>query len=84
MATRLTTKLRALTAKIQEGRAANDEEVVKKTLREYEEELDNFLPVAMARAWLYWLDDDFATAEREFRSSGKLYGIIAEVLNCTS
>lgn len=72
MATRLTTKLRALTVKIQENRAANDDEIVKKTLREYEEELEHFLPVAMARAWLYWLDDDFATAEREFRSSGML------------
>lgn len=71
LSARLTTKLRALMAKIQEHRAANDEAAVKKSLREYEEELENFLPVAMARAWLYWLDDDFATAEREFRSSGK-------------
>lgn len=72
MATRLTTKLRALTAKIQDSRSTNDDEAVKKTLRDYEEELENFLPVAMARAWLYWLDDDFATAEREFRSSGNI------------
>lgn len=70
IATRLTSKLRALTAKIQENRAINDDEAVKKTLREYEKELENFLPVAMARAWLYWLVDDFAIAEREFRSSG--------------
>lgn len=71
LSARLTTKLRALMSKIQESRSANDEAAVKKSLREYEEELENFLPVAMARAWLYWLDDDFATAEREFRSSGK-------------
>lgn len=71
LSARLTTKLRSLSAKVQDSRAANDDDVVKKTLREYEEELENFLPVAMARAWLYWLDDDFATAEREFRSSGK-------------
>lgn len=70
LATRLTTKLRALTSKIQESRASSDDDAVKKTLRDYEEELENFLPVAMARAWLFWLDDDFATAEREFRSSG--------------
>ena len=66
---RLAGRLRALTTKIQEHRAAADEVAVKKTLREYELELENFLPVAMARAWLYWLDDDFATAEREFHSS---------------
>lgn len=71
LATRITTKLRALTVKIQESRASSDDDAVKKTLRDYEEELENFLPVAMARAWLFWLDDDFATAEREFRSSGK-------------
>lgn len=70
LAIRLTTKLRALTSKIQENRITNDDEAVKKTLREYEEELENFLPVAMARAWLFWLDNDFGTAEREFRSSG--------------
>lgn len=71
LSARLTTKLRTLTGKIQDSRSANDEAAMKKALREYEEELENFLPVAMARAWLYWLDDDFATAEREFRSSGK-------------
>ncbi|XP_031623831.1 tetratricopeptide repeat protein 30 homolog isoform X1 [Contarinia nasturtii] len=71
LSARLTTKLRTLTAKIQEGRASNDDDIVKRTLREYEEELENYLPVAMARAWLYWLDDDFGTAEREFRSSAE-------------
>lgn len=71
LSARLTTKLRTLTGKIQESRTSNDDATIKKTLREYEEELENFLPVGMARAWLYWLDDDFATAEREFRSSGE-------------
>lgn len=71
LSSRLTTRLRSLSAKIQEYRTANDEASVKKTLREYEEELENFLPVAMGRAWLFWLDDDFATAEREFRSSAE-------------
>lgn len=66
---RLAGRLRALTTKIQEYRASNNEAEVKKSLREYEEELENFLPVAMARAWLYWLDDDFSAAEREFRAS---------------
>lgn len=76
LATRITTKLRALTAKIQESRSSSDDDAVKKALRDYEEELENFLPVAMARAWLFWLDDDFATAEREFRSSGKNFNNI--------
>lgn len=71
LSARLAGKLRSQTTKIQEYRAAGDEAAVKKALREYELELENFLPVAMARAWLYWLDDDFATAEREFRSSAE-------------
>lgn len=71
LSSRLTSRLRSLTSKIQESRSAGNDSAVKKTLREYEEELENFLPVAMARAWLYWLDDDFATAEREFRSSSE-------------
>lgn len=72
LSTRLIGRLRSLTARIQEQRNANgNEAIVKKTLREYEEELENFLPVAMARAWLYWLDDDFVMAEREFRASAE-------------
>lgn len=71
LSARLAGRLRNLTAKIQEHRTTNNDAAVKKTLREYEEELSNFLPVAMARAWLYWLDDDFATAEREFRESAE-------------
>lgn len=80
LAARVTAKLRALTGKIKESRASNDDDAVKKTLPEYEEELENFLPVAMARAWLYWLDDDFATAEREFRSSGNFCHVIFAIL----
>lgn len=71
LSARLAGRLRSLTGKIQEYRTTNDDTTVKKLLREYEEELANFLPVAMARAWLYWLDDDFATAEREFRESAE-------------
>lgn len=71
LSSRLTTRLRSLSTKIQEYRTAGDDASMKKTLREYEEELENFLPVAMAKAWLFWLDDDFATAEREFRSSAE-------------
>lgn len=71
LSSRCVTRLRSLTTKIQENRTSGNDTVVKNILREYEEELENFLPVAMARAWLYWLDDDFATAEREFRSSAE-------------
>lgn len=71
LSARLAGRLRSLTGKIQEYRTTNNDAAVKKTLREYEEELANFLPVAMARAWLYWLEDDFATAEREFRESAE-------------
>lgn len=71
LSARLAGKLRSQTTKIQEYRTGGDEAAVKKALREYELELENFLPVAMARAWLYWMDDDFATAEREFRASAE-------------
>lgn len=71
LSARLTGRLRSLTSKIQEFRTSGNEAAVKKSLREYEEELSNYLPVAMTRAWLYWIDDDFATAEREFRESAE-------------
>lgn len=29
------------------------------------------MPVVLARAWIYWRDDDFVGAEREFRASAE-------------
>lgn len=34
----------------------------------------SYLPVAMARAWLPWREDDFAGAEREFHASAEFCG----------
>lgn len=37
-------------------------------------QLYSYLPVAMARAWLPWREDDLAGAEREFHASAEFCG----------
>ncbi|XP_052867821.1 tetratricopeptide repeat protein 30 homolog [Anopheles cruzii] len=64
-------RLRSLAAKVQECRSATDQNALRVALREYEDALERFLPVAMARAWIPWRMDDFQGAEREFRASAE-------------
>lgn len=71
LASSLAGRLRSFAAKVQECRTSGDANSLRNALREYEDALDNYLPVAMARAWLPWRADDFAGAEREFRSSAE-------------
>ncbi|KAJ6640195.1 Tetratricopeptide repeat protein 30 like [Pseudolycoriella hygida] len=74
LSSQLAGRLRSLSAKVQEHRVNADQESLRKTLREYETALENYLPVAMARAWLPWREDDFAGAEREFHASAEFCG----------
>jgi len=67
----LATRLRTLSAKVQECRMASDQNALRNALREYEEVLHEYEPVAMTRAWIYWRDNDFTSAEREFRASSE-------------
>ncbi|XP_055693270.1 tetratricopeptide repeat protein 30 homolog [Lutzomyia longipalpis] len=71
LASNLAGKLRSLAAKVQDARGSGDQNILRSSLREYEAALDNYIPVAMARAWLPWRVDDFAGAEREFRASAE-------------
>jgi tetratricopeptide repeat protein 30 len=50
LASRYTELLRKLTKQVQEHRNRNDTEMVKKTVVEYEECLDRYIPVLMAQA----------------------------------
>lgn len=64
-------RLRTLSAKVQECRMQNDQQALRNALREYEGVLENYLPVSMSRAWIFWRVNDFASAEREFRASAE-------------
>ncbi|CAO1301325.1 unnamed protein product [Diamesa serratosioi] len=71
LSSNLASRLRTLSAKVQECRMASDQNALRNALREYESVLENYLPVAMSRAWIYWRENDFTSAEREFRASAE-------------
>lgn len=71
LATNLAGKLRTLSSKVQDCRMSSDQNALRNALREYENVLESYLPVVMARAWISWRINDFASAEREFRSSSE-------------
>lgn len=71
LATSLSGRLRSLAGRVQECRSSSDANALRIALREYESALENYLPVAITRAWLPWRVDDFTGAEREFRASAE-------------
>lgn len=71
LSSNLAGRLRTLSSKVQECRLASDQNALRNALREYESILENYLPVAMSRAWIYWRENDFTSAEREFRASAE-------------
>nr|CAI5840259.1 unnamed protein product [Callosobruchus analis] len=69
LASRHTEQLRKLTKQVQEHRTRNDTELVKKTVIEYEECLERYIPVLMAQAKIYWNLRNYAQVEKIFRKS---------------
>ncbi|XP_044264063.1 tetratricopeptide repeat protein 30A isoform X1 [Tribolium madens] len=69
LASRHTELLRKLTKQVQEHRNRNDTEMVKKTVMEYEECLDRYIPVLMAQAKIYWDLENYQQVEKIFRKS---------------
>jgi len=61
--------LRRLTKQIQDARIARDNEGIKQSLKEYDEALENYIPVLMAQAKIYWDLDNYAMVEKIFRQS---------------
>lgn len=64
-------KLRKLTKQIQDARLARDNEFVKSTLKQYDEELDKYIPVLMAQARIYWERENYPMVERLFFQSAE-------------
>lgn len=69
LASRHTELLRKLTKQVQEHRTRNDTEKVKKTVMEYEDCLDRYIPVLMAQAKIYWDLENYPQVEKIFRKS---------------
>lgn len=63
--------LRKLTKQIQDARIARDNEAIKKSLKEYDEALERYIPVLMAMARIYWDITHYAMVEKIFRQSAE-------------
>lgn len=61
--------LRKLTKDVQDIRNKHRDEVVRKHLNEYEEELEKFIPILMAQGSVYWQLENYPAIERLFRRS---------------
>ncbi len=63
--------LRKLTKKIQDARLAKDPESLKKSLKEYDEALEKYIPVLMAQAKIYWEMENYEMVEKIFIQSAE-------------
>eukprot|EP01035_Chromulina_nebulosa_P019358 gene19358-25224_t len=64
-------KLRKLTKQIQDARLARDNDVIKSTLKLFDEELDRYIPVLMAQARIYWERENYPMVEKLFFQSAE-------------
>ncbi|XP_066498447.1 intraflagellar transport protein 70A isoform X2 [Hoplias malabaricus] len=65
IAGRLTEQLR----KVQESRRSRDDEGLKKSLEDYDQVLEEYIPVLMAQAKIYWNRENYNMVEKIFRKS---------------
>uniref|UniRef100_A0A1B6E2P5 Tetratricopeptide repeat protein 30 n=1 Tax=Clastoptera arizonana TaxID=38151 RepID=A0A1B6E2P5_9HEMI len=69
ISSRYTEILRKTSKRVQEARALQDDAVVKKTVGEYEDTLERYIPVLMAQAKIYWDMEQFNQVENIFHKS---------------
>eukprot|EP01032_Pedospumella_encystans_P022786 gene22786-25812_t len=64
-------KLRRFTKQIQDARLARDNELIKSSLKLYDDELEKYIPVLMAQARIYWERDNYPMVEKLFFQSAE-------------
>lgn len=64
-------KLRKYTKQIQDARLARDNELIKSSLKAYDEELEKYIPVLMAQARIYWERENYPMVEKLFFQSAE-------------
>ncbi|KAK6169346.1 hypothetical protein SNE40_020418 [Patella caerulea] len=69
MASKQTETLRKLTKQVQEARQNHDDDAVKKTVNEYDDALERYIPILMQQAKIYWDMDNYLQVEKIFRKS---------------
>ncbi|KAF5889041.1 tetratricopeptide repeat protein 30A isoform X1 [Clarias magur] len=69
MAGKLTERLRKVTSLVQESRRSRDDEVLKKAVEDYDQLLEEYIPVLMAQTKIYWNRENYNMVEKIFRKS---------------
>ncbi|XP_013384419.1 tetratricopeptide repeat protein 30A [Lingula anatina] len=69
MASQQTEILRKLTKQVQEARQSHDDEAVKKSVNDYDEALERYIPILMQQAKIYWDMENYQQVEKVFRKS---------------
>ncbi|MCJ8739670.1 hypothetical protein PDJAM_G00049830 [Pangasius djambal] len=69
MAGKLTEQLRKVTKQVQESRRTRDDEGLKKAVEHYDQLLEEYIPVLMAQAKIYWNRENYNMVEKIFRKS---------------
>ena len=64
-------QLRKLTKRIQDAKQNHDKEGVKQALKSYDEALEDYIPVLMAQAKIYWDIENYPMVEKLFRQSAE-------------
>ena len=64
-------KLRKLTNQIQKARMKQDNDAIKRSLKEYDDALERYIPVLMAMARIYWDRENYPQVEKIFRQSAE-------------
>lgn len=71
MATKHIDQLRKLTKKIQDARLSQSNDQIKYSLKAYDDALEDFMPVLMAQANIYWERRNYAQVEKIFRQTAE-------------
>lgn len=71
IANRYIDNLRQLTKSIQDARLAKDNEGIKKSLKEFDDCLEKYIPVLMSQAKIYWDKENYTVVEKLFRQSAE-------------
>lgn len=64
--------LNKLTKKIKEAKKTMDKEEVKLAIRAFDEAVEDYIPVLMAQAHIYWEIENYPVVEKLFRQSAEL------------
>ncbi|CCW59539.1 unnamed protein product [Phytomonas sp. EM1] len=64
-------QLRKMTKKIQDAKQKHDKDAVKLAVRQYDDALEEYIPILMAQANIYWCLESYSMVEKLFRQSAE-------------